>query len=93
MKTRLMHVIRIIAMSVFITIGAFGVTSAGAQESTVPAVEDVADTASDTVDDSGFDDWGLLGLFGLAGLAGLLKKPTHEVRTVERVDHTRDPLR
>jgi MYXO-CTERM domain-containing protein len=77
---------RVTILGVFLAFGVHGATSVAAQESTVPVAQDVAEEA----EDSGFDDWGLLGLLGLGGLAGLLKRPTHEVRTVER---THDPLR
>ena len=86
MKAKMVHLTRIAALGVFLTVGALGLTTAVAQEATVPPVSDVTEQA----DDGGFDDWGLLGLLGLGGLAGLLKRPTHEVRIVERVD---EPLR
>ncbi|HYJ13668.1 MAG TPA: WGxxGxxG family protein [Thermomicrobiales bacterium] len=83
MRDSLLKTSRIAVLGVFLALGVHGGTSVVAQESTVPAaVEDV----TEEVDDGGFDDWGLLGLLGLAGLAGLLKRPTQEVRTVERVD-------
>jgi MYXO-CTERM domain-containing protein len=89
-KHKVMHLARVAALSGMLTVGALGVTSASAQEATVPAaVSDVTEEA----DDGGFDDWGLLGLLGLGGLAGLLKRPTHEVRTVDRVNRVDDPIR
>jgi MYXO-CTERM domain-containing protein len=87
MRDTLMKSARVAALGVFLTLGVHGATSVAAQESTVPAVQDVTEEAEDT----GFDDWGLLGLLGLGGLAGLLKRPTHEVRTVDRVERVNDP--
>jgi MYXO-CTERM domain-containing protein len=89
MRERLLKTSRVVVISAFLTMGAYGANSISAQESTVPVV----DQATETVEDSGFDDWGLLGLLGLAGLAGLLKRPTREVRTVDRVERANDPLR
>lgn len=40
------------------------------------------DTNSD--DEGGFDDWGLLGLLGLLGLAGLKKQRNDDVVTTRR---------
>ena len=39
-------------------------------------------TRTETRDDDGFDDWGLLGLLGLAGLAGLLRRDRGRAVTV-----------
>jgi len=86
MRDTLMKTSRVAIVGLFLALGVHGATTVAAQESTVPVAQDVAEEA----DDSGFDDWGLLGLFGLAGLAGLLKRPTQEVRTVER---TNTPVR
>jgi len=82
LKNKLTHLTRVAVLGGFLAVGALGLTSAVAQEATVPAAGEVVDEA----EDEGFDDWGLLGLLGLGGLAGLLKRPTHEVRTVDRVD-------
>jgi MYXO-CTERM domain-containing protein len=84
-KTRTLFQASVIGCA--LTFGTIGMSPVVAQEATVPAASEVTEEA----DDSGFDDWGLLGLLGLGGLAGLLKRPTHEVRTVERVNN--DPLR
>lgn len=44
-----------------------------------PVTED-----TDSDDEGGFDDWGLLGLLGLGGLAGLAKKRGNDVVTTRR---------
>jgi len=71
-------VLRVAAIALAMMFGTIGVTSVSAQDASPVA------QATSEDEDSGFDDWGLLGLLGLAGLAGLLKRPTHEVRTVDR---------
>jgi MYXO-CTERM domain-containing protein len=87
-KTRTLFQATVIGCA--LTFGTIGMSTVVAQEATVPAaVSDVTEEA----DDGGFDDWGLLGLLGLGGLAGLLKRPTHEVRTVDRVNRVDDPIR
>jgi MYXO-CTERM domain-containing protein len=44
-------------------------------------------TRTETRDDDGFDDWGLLGLLGLAGLAGLLRRDRpRSVTVADRAD-------
>jgi hypothetical protein len=83
-KTRTLFQATVIGCA--LTFGTIGMSTVVAQEATVPAVSDVTEEA----DDGGFDDWGLL---GLGGLAGLLKRPTHEVRTVDRVNRVDDPIR
>jgi len=88
MRDTLMKTSRVAILGVFLALGVHGATSVVAQESTVPAA---VDNATEEAEDSGFDDWGLLGLLGLAGLAGLRKRPTQEVRTVERT--TNAPIR
>jgi MYXO-CTERM domain-containing protein len=89
LRNKLMHLTRVAVLGVLLTVGALGLTTAVAQEATVPPAGEVVDDA----DDGGFDDWGLLGLLGLGGLAGLLKRPTHEVRTVDRVERVNEPRR
>ena len=76
MATRMKEMARVAAVGLVMMFGALAITPAAAQ--------DVVDPAAVEEDDSGFDDWGLLGLLGLGGLAGLLKRPEHEVRTVDR---------
>jgi len=80
MRETLMKTSRVAVLGVFLALGVHGASSVAAQESTVPAAQDVTETA----EDNGFDDWGLLGLLGLGGLAGLLKRPKQEVHTVDR---------
>jgi hypothetical protein len=87
--------VRVVAIALTMLFGAVAVTSVSAQTATqTPAQGATSPAASvqattDTKKDDGFNDWGLLGLLGLGGLAGLLKRPTHEVRTVERPVATR----
>ncbi len=78
MVEKLVTGLRVAAIALAMMFGTVAVTSVAAQD-TSPVAQ-----ATDTAKDDGFDDWGLLGLLGLAGLAGLLKRPTHEVRTVDR---------
>jgi MYXO-CTERM domain-containing protein len=85
--TRLFVTLRIAAITLALMFGAVSVSNTVAAQDASAASQTISE-ATDTNDDEGFDDWGLLGLLGLAGLAGLLKRPTHEVQTVERRDYT-----
>lgn len=82
MSEKLITGLRVAAIALAMMFGTIGVTSVSAQDA-APVTQ-----VTDEAEDEGFDDWGLLGLLGLGGLAGLLKRPTHEVRTVDRTATT-----
>ncbi len=84
MNHKLLKVLRTGALGLTLTSGLFVTESVMAQDATQVAGQ--AEQAAQQVEDeaSGFDDWGLFGLLGLIGLGGLLKRPSTEVRTVER---------
>jgi MYXO-CTERM domain-containing protein len=71
---RLMKFGRVTALTLALTFGTAAVTNVAAQET----------PTTDSVDDDGFDDWGLLGLLGLAGLLGLKRRDDHAEVRVER---------
>lgn len=87
MTTKMLMPLRVAAVVVAVLFGSLSVTSVAAQDT--DEVTDATEPVTDTAEDDGFDDWGLLGLLGLAGLAGLRKRPEPEVRTVDRPVDTR----